>query len=528
MLFSTLHLGCRISQSNQQLGFQTQSDTRAQWYLTKAYQALISGQYQKAKPYSVEAVLLYAICKLFQTQDSGTEPWMLIGASARVALKMGYHRDPRHLSRISPFEGEMRRRTFSVVQTLDLLLSFQAGLPATFHEESCDTEPPRNLFDDDFDESCTELPPSRPPTDPTPMLYYCYKGRLAEIFRKVARLALSLNSPSYDTVLQLDNELRQVHAEAPPSIAWKPLGASVMDETNLIMSRLNTALLYQKSLMILHRNYLSGDRRNAASAYSRKACVAASLQTLQYQVEVHSATQPGGQLYNGHWTSSGIAIHDFLLAATITCLDLYELYRQKSSRGLSEAESEDMIREYDALKVAHDIWSSQRSTSRDARRASSYLAVMFSKIPRPHTDTIPCEQGVSRPWPHGPLSLSRPGFESNGTTATDPPVTLDDATSTTDPAPFFDNTDPLLGYDLDGGSSLDGIFGDSEVDHVVDWVSLTPGISTACLTIQHRVYSTKSSSIETVVRNSTSKLYTARWDSVSLKLCDAFMRTGGL
>ena len=78
---------------------------------------------------------------------------MITGISSRLAMKMGYHREPRHFASISPFEGEMRRRTFIIVEIFDLLSSFQAGLPLIIHEEERDTEPPSNLFDIDFDET---------------------------------------------------------------------------------------------------------------------------------------------------------------------------------------------------------------------------------------------------------------------------------------------------------------------------------------------------------------------------------------
>jgi hypothetical protein len=115
---------------------------------TRAGQALVTGGYYKARPYSVEAVLLYALCKHLQKDDPDADTLMIMGVSARLAVRMGYHRDPRHLAKFSPFESEMRRRTFFVIVDLDLLLSFQAGLPAIIHEEEYDTEPPSNLFDD--------------------------------------------------------------------------------------------------------------------------------------------------------------------------------------------------------------------------------------------------------------------------------------------------------------------------------------------------------------------------------------------
>ncbi|EXJ69562.1 uncharacterized protein A1O5_07598 [Cladophialophora psammophila CBS 110553] len=465
MLFSSLHLGARISRPEEQDYFPSLKEA-SDLFLMNAGRALVAGHYQKARPYSVEAVMLYAISRFFQQHESETEPWLLMGVAARLALRMGYHRDPSHFSHISPFEGEMRRRTFSTVQTFELLLSFQAGLPAIIHEEVCDTAPPSNLFDEDFDEASTAIPPSRPLTDPTPMLYYCYKGHLAQVFRKVARQALSPRVPAYADVLSLDGELLKVRAEIPPSLEWKSLSSSVTDEIHIIMHRLSLELVYQKAMMILHRRYLSHDRLNPAFEYSRNACTTASLQVLQYQAEVYQAAQPGGQLHHDQWTSSNLANHDFLLAAMITCLDLYESHRHSSTKLLSALDLDAQRMKYDALKISHDIWQSRNSISSDARRASNILATMLSKVPRPGFQKKEESNGTHI----ASTDISQPLSEvslDGGSTAN---VSRDGSVG--EPLPLNESAIPISNnghsttQDQASQELLDAIFADSDV---VDW-----------------------------------------------------------
>src|SRR5450432_368393 len=147
MLFSALHIASQVNQASGQEIVDPSDGPARPAYLIIAGRALVTGRYHKARPYSVEAVLLYGVCKYVRKEDPDADAWMIMGISARLALRMGYHRDPRHLTNISPFEGEMRRRTFAIVEAFDSLISFQAGLPAIIHEEECDTEPPSNLFD---------------------------------------------------------------------------------------------------------------------------------------------------------------------------------------------------------------------------------------------------------------------------------------------------------------------------------------------------------------------------------------------
>ena len=432
-------------------------------FLTRAGQALVTGKYHKARPYSVEAVLLYAVCKYMQKEDPDSDAWMIMGISARLAVRLGYHRDPRHFTRISPFEGEMRRRTFFIVESLELLLSSQAGLPAIIHEEECDTGLPSNLFDADFDEDCKVLPLSRPPTEPTPMLYYRTKGRLAKIFRRVNRYALSCTAPSYQDTLKLDHELHEAHKEVPPYLQMRPLHCSISDEAYVVLHRLNIDLVYLMSLCLLHRNYLSQERSNRKFNYFRKTCTYAALQILDYQAEIHFACQPGGRFENAKWMLSSLTLQYFLLAAMIICLDLYE--SRNSSNTFSPEVSTAEAKKYDALRLSQEIWTSRRAISRDARRASNVLAAMLSKVPRPNTQSIPVKasqevSNMSQVAMNGDDVL---GIDSNSSIMSSWDTNGIDTQGQEFP------TDSATAFDVRSIDPLDTIFNDP---NDIDWVSL--------------------------------------------------------
>ena len=458
MLFSALYIGSQNQEvGDQQIPIFSNSTTRAT-FLQRAGQALIAGRYQKAKPYSVEAVLLYGVCKYIQREEQDNDAWVIIGVSTRLAMKMGYHRDPSNLT-ISPFEGEMRRRTFFILEAFDLLLSFQAGLPAMFHEEECDTEPPSNLFDTDFDEDCKILPPSRPPTDSTPMLYYRYKSRLARIFRRVYQHALSFKNSSYEDTMKLDAELEEAHKDVPPSLRMRPLALSFTDQPYMILNRLYSDLVYLKSVCVLHRKYVSENRSDPSFAYSRRVCGDAGLQILKHQAELHGACQPGGLFHDHKWMLSSLSCHDFLLAAMIICLDLHE--SQKQPTALSSEDLEAQVEKYDALKHSYGIWMSRRAFSRDARRASSVLAIMLSKVPRPSV--------TSEATPERPNAMQT---SSNGTGQSE--AAASNSGSTPWSMNGFDLADqelPTHTPDFTSTNPLNTVF--SEFDNI-DWVSQAP------------------------------------------------------
>ncbi|TVY84761.1 Fusarisetin A cluster transcription factor fsa6 [Lachnellula suecica] len=383
MLFSALHIGTQVAEACADGEVDSLNRSLGEEFLKMAGQSLVAGRYDKARPYSIESLLLYTLCKHFQKGDQDTNTCLMMSVCARLSIQMGYHQDPRHLARCSPFEAEMRRRTFFTVEALDFLVSFQAGLPTSIPEEICDTEHPSNLFDTDFDEDCEKLPPSRPPTDPTPMLYYCYKSRLVRVSRHVLRYALAINRPSHEQTMILDAELQVIHTDVPPSLRPSPLASCFGDQPYTVLHRSNLELMYLKIICILHRHYINHERSNPAFDYSRKTCIGAALQMLKYQSEIHFACQPDGSLYNERWMPSHLLLYDYPLAVMVICLNLYELHQGVVTKSHEEQLAE--IEQYDAVRQSYEIWSSRRAISRDARRASDVLAVLLSKLPRPST-----------------------------------------------------------------------------------------------------------------------------------------------
>ena len=464
MLFSTLYIGSRSEHpSNKESVYSLQTPQRTTFF-KRAGQALVAGHYMQARPYSVESVLLYGVCKYVRNDEHDTDAWMTMGISTRLAMKMGYHRDPRHLAKISPFEGEMRRRTFCILEAFDLLLSFQAGVPAMIHEEECDTDPPGNLFDTDFEEDCKCLPASRPPTDSTPMLYYRYKSRLARIFRRIYQHAISFKSSSYEETMSLDAELDMAHKDVPPSLRLKPLALSFTDQPYMILNRLYSDLVYLKGVCVLHRNYLSQNKSDPSFDYSRRVCGDAALQILRHQAELQAACQPGGLFHDHKWMLSSLSCHDFLMAAMITCLDLYESHKQSTTSPLEILDAQ--VEKYDTLRHCHGIWKSREGFSRDARRASTVLSIMLSKVPRPHVSgkepqKIPCTT-------HAQMTGLKV-LEQSASYATSPTHKINRLDTADEVVPINDHE--LADFSIT--DPLSTVF--SELDDI-DWVSLEPKI----------------------------------------------------
>lgn len=449
LLFSVLYLGSRNERASSAGVPALIDDTLRSRFLERAAEALVTGGYQKARPYSVEAVLFFAYCRFLQTNDPDADAWMVMSIASRLALRMGYHRDPKHFPKISQFEGEMRRRVFFLVEAMDLLLSFQAGLPPVLSEEECDTDAPRNILDEDFDEDCTELPLSRPPTEATSMLYFCYKSSFAKIFRRVIRHTLSLKNTKYEDTMRLNQELNQMHNKLPPCLTMRPFSAFLGEKASMVLDRLNVELMYLKCVCVLHRKYVTHERSNPAYEYSRRACIDAALKILAHQTNLHAACQPGGQFFQDKWMVSSLILYDFLLAGIVVCLDLYESFNSSPNEFPEDLEAQ--AKRYDILIHTREIWMERKETSRDARRAANILSVMLSKISRPIVSSLPMDQG---PEP------ARNGFHS---TAVSPQIS----------SAWQNTRDPLSHEAFDTGENAEfdfssALFTDSDQ---IDWVS---------------------------------------------------------
>ncbi|RVD87292.1 uncharacterized protein DFL_001534 [Arthrobotrys flagrans] len=372
ILFSILCMGSMIAARGNKLIALEAYDIEATKLCSKARQCLVAGHHTKCQPYVIEALVIYTYCKYQLNVESDSTLWALAGYVTRLAQRLGYHRDPKHLGKFTPFEAEMRRRTWFWVSTFDLIFSFQYGMPGIIHDEQCDTEPPGNYGDEDFDEDTVVMPPPRPPTEFTNMLYYCHKIKMTSVFRRVIGQALVLRQPDYDQILKLDKELDEVHNGIPAILKLNKSirESSFADASYMILHRIVLELTYHKCLCVLHRMYLTFEKENPKYEYSRRRVRESALRILDLQSDAYDESQPGGRLWDERWMVSSLTVHDFLLASMIMCLDLSEKKDPDVSR---------CSRCLPALQKSYRIWSEKKHMSRDALHASNILAAMLAK-----------------------------------------------------------------------------------------------------------------------------------------------------
>ncbi|KPI45212.1 putative transcriptional regulatory protein [Cyphellophora attinorum] len=384
-------------------------------YRTQMAHCLITADYTKPHNHIIETLIFHLHAEYTSNRDAEASVWVLVGMIARLAMRMGYHRDPKHFPNLTPFQGEMRRRIWTFVRSADLLFSFQVALPSMIRIGDSDTELPSNLFDDEFEEESKTLPISRPNNEATPISYMVAKGRLAYGFGRVLEETTSVHRRGYDEVLKIDKGLRDIYDAIPDYLKLKPMREMSLAPISLIMARFSLATIYHKSQVVLHRRYIRQARGNNRYMYSRRTCLDSALQLLSFQMTQHQASQERGRLRSVRSHVNSLTTHDFLLAASVVVMDLYNqrdarpeangndvstpsttvsgsgsISQGSNASAPSPAEApycagmtctkDDLLR---ALEGSQKVWVASRDYSMEAYKASELLGVLLQQLRLP-------------------------------------------------------------------------------------------------------------------------------------------------
>jgi Fungal specific transcription factor domain len=379
-------------------------------YRTAVANCLILADYTKPHQHIIETLIFHLHAEFRKNQDSEASVWVFVGMIVRLAMRMGYHRDGKMFPNITPFQSEMRRRVWTYVRQADILFSFQISLPAMIRIGDSDTDLPRNIYDEEFDEDTTVLPPSRPTSEPTTVSYMISKARLAFGFGRVLEEVNCLNSKPYEEILKIDKGLRDIFEAIPEHLKLRPMNQQYHLPVDHILSRFRLAAIYHKSQCVLHRKFLRSARNHPRCAYSRRTCLESAMALMAFQSTMHRETREHGRFGNKITWMTSLTAHDFFLAATIISMDLY-LEKQRveanatsvatsprttfsdSNSGRSGSVSEaygftmgmehsqdDLLR---ALEESRDAWAGIRDESIEAYKASEILNLLIAQLKVP-------------------------------------------------------------------------------------------------------------------------------------------------
>lgn len=375
-------------------------------YLEQVIQCLRIGDYSRGGPYSIEALHYYFVLEHARRRDADERNWSLYGLVLRLALRKGYHRDPSQFPNLTPFEGEIRRRLWIMLYGMDVAISLQMGMPRLIKDEQCDTKPPRNLLDADFDEDIQELPVPRADTEITRVLFWVARYKLMVVIAKIADMSLRTiqdeDPCSSPRIKQVDRLLRTTYGQLPRGLKFTSLPDCLGCSPEDIANKLSISLLLQKGLIMLHRQHaVSEGPSDDGLRYqcsprcveeSVRTCIDAAQQMLEYQELIYHESQDGGALASLRWRLSSSPIsHEFLMATSVLYSYLRRVYRNGPDiAGASDERRHGIER---ALSRTYGIWQSQSSRSKDAKRAADALGMLIGKLQEnsgtgaPHNDS---------------------------------------------------------------------------------------------------------------------------------------------
>ena len=139
----------------------------------------------------------------------GDSVWIQAGALLRTAMYMGLHRDPTRLPKRSTLAAEMRRRLWNTILEITLQSSMTSGGPSQISLADFDTEPPRNLDDEQL---VTEDPVPKPEDDFTQVSVAIALRRTFPIRLAITKFLNDISSHgTYEETLRLDAELRAAY-----------------------------------------------------------------------------------------------------------------------------------------------------------------------------------------------------------------------------------------------------------------------------------------------------------------------------
>ncbi|RWA13367.1 hypothetical protein EKO27_g1733 [Xylaria grammica] len=292
LLFSILSISVNFREfdaEHVQCGSQLDYASLSASYREKTVQCLVLGQYTRCGPYVLETLLHHFAAEFMRRRDVNNEAWLILSTTVHLA---------------------------------NIAASGQLGLPRLINDSFVDTAEPRNLSDDDFDVNSTELPPSRPDSDPTPMLVVLSKLRTARMYTAVASVVTNTQPPTYAQVLQVDRQLEDMFLRIPEYCRIKTPTDSIADPPQILLQRVFIQMNHHKAQVILHWRYLALAHKDDQYSYSTKTVVSAALKILKLHRTIYEGLRTGGRLYSVRWRVTCFFNHDYLLAMSILCFYL--------------------------------------------------------------------------------------------------------------------------------------------------------------------------------------------------------------
>ena len=317
------------------------------------------------------------------SQDSSVDVSLMIGIAIRLAMRMGMHRDSRAYGDLTPYRGEMRRRVWAIIRTMDIVCSFQLSLPTAIHHGDSRCGLPQNVFDDEIHKDMMELPSPRSLDEATEISCTIIKVRLTLELGKILAFAESEDNPSQDEISTYEQSLEEVKRTIPWRLKLLSTQQLTAENAGVHKMCIDLDRLYQISQCVLHRGSLSQARCDPSKLRQRGVCIDAAMTLLAHEATLHldlNASYPCNMRKRHIYT---LTTHDFFTASMAVALDLHYGFEAEP---FSPSPSDVSLWGYDrrnemitALETSSEFCRMSKDESVEAANAYGMLAFVVAK-----------------------------------------------------------------------------------------------------------------------------------------------------
>ncbi|KAF4996034.1 hypothetical protein FDECE_12602 [Fusarium decemcellulare] len=265
-------------------------------YLEQIVQCLVLGDYSQGGPYVIETLLHYFMIEHLRRPDTEVNTWLLLGVILRLGLRMGYHRDPSQFPNLTPFQREMRRRVWATLYVADVWQSIQIGAPRMFQDGQWDTRDPLNLVDTDFDETSSELPPSRDNGEVTHIFFVIARFKLAKVMGAISDI-INAMQPDPSKAAKAEKMLQETYDSLHPILKFTPGRSTLNEHPRTVLHQFLLAVSLHQAQVLLYQRYLTMPPEGNDSNDPLNVLIDAALKILEYQNLMDLEIQPGGSLW---------------------------------------------------------------------------------------------------------------------------------------------------------------------------------------------------------------------------------------
>jgi hypothetical protein len=316
------------------------------------------------------------------TGVGGDLVWISVGSLIRMAITMGFHRDPKLFPRMTFLHAELRRRLWATVIEMAVMSSFDSGNPALISPGDWDTEPPSNINDDEICESTKEPPVSKPSNIYTQTSMQIQLLKSVRTRLEVSRLINDFRSqPAYDDVIRLGTEIQSFGREGLLLAQYTPEDS--LKPTNFQRNLLDTPI--RRVLLALHFPFAMKARIDPRFYFSRKVCLDTAVTILTYPCTSSPTSAHALEAQQDDYTrlklvGAGYLKEQLIYAIIIVQLELIAQLEEESPlmRNEVDRKAREQLRRYIAYMV--ELSAQRISLGENNIKGHLFLSAVLAQI----------------------------------------------------------------------------------------------------------------------------------------------------